>query len=272
MKDLFNNRVRASQAGGILSRLSRPSALPAWLAVKFGVHKEMSAPLFFGESMRVVTGEVVSSQIISFGYTERALTALMLDRLKPDHTFVDVGTHFGYEAMLACKLVGTKGRVICFEPNPAAHPIAARNLSRFSQAELRQEGVSDVAGVLYVEELDENSSAFARLTETGEMPVPVVALDDALSGSVDFLKVDVEGMEAKVVAGAGRVLREHRPVVVLEADMPDDGNPSPRATALAHLMAGYGYEAFSFDHADALKVGPLGSFPTHHANILFLPR
>ncbi len=270
-KSLFEQRVRRAERGGLVSRLSHPSGIPAWLAQRSGLQIEVTAPLFFCEGMRIKTGEVVSRGIASFGYSEKALTALMLDRVKPGDTFVDVGTHFGYEAMLAASLVGSGGRVIAFEPNPAVIGMARKNLTRFPQVDLREAGVSDSPGTLYIG--DPAASAFVQLSERGGTAVPVCTLDEAVQGPVSFLKVDVEGMEAKVIGGAQAMLRANKPVVVLEADMPNaDGSPTQRAFDLAQQMKDLGFEPYSFDYTTKLLVGPLGSFPVHHANILFLPR
>ena len=42
-------------------------------------------------------------------------------------------------------------------------------------------------------------------------------LDDAVRGPVAVIKLDVEGMEASVIRGAGRILSRHRPAVYAEA-------------------------------------------------------
>lgn len=273
MQSLFRERVRAIERGGIVSRLSRPTALLAWLALKARVPIEVDAPLFFNEKMRVLIGETISGGIASFGFAERALTSLMLDHLKSGQVFVDVGTHFGYEAMLAASLVGAKGRVIAFEPNPSILRITRHNLNRFRQIELREQGISDKNGTLYLNQNDRMTSAFVQLAAAGPVAVPVTTLDAAVVGPIDFLKVDVEGMESNVIRGAGNIIRGSKPLVVLEADMPTaDGIPSQRAFELAKQMSELGYDAFNFDDKESLQIGPLGSFPVHHANLLFAPR
>lgn len=46
--------------------------------------------------------------------------------------------------------------------------------------------------------------------------IPLVTLDSFNYERVDFLKVDVEGMEIEVLAGARELLEKHRPVLLLE--------------------------------------------------------
>ncbi len=256
---------------------------PIWLAQlmqKLGWHREVSAPLFWGERMQVITGETVSQQILAFGYSEITITALMLCLVDSGQTVVDIGTHFGYEALLACKLVGAKGHVICFEPSPAAFNLAKKNLARFSQVELRQEAVADQPGTLKFQNRPIWESAFNSIskeqTEIHSTEVPVTTLDLALANRtrpVDFLKCDVEGFEMAVLKGARSLLSEDAPVLVLEADMPSrEGKVSARAYELAAHLESYGYQAFNFDFDGCFRFGALDSSPVHHANIAFVPR
>jgi FkbM family methyltransferase len=230
--------------------------------------------------MRVITGETVSSVILAFGYTELALTALMLQFLDQGQTMVDIGTHFGYEALLGCRLVGQEGRVICFEPNPLAFALARKNLLRFSQVELHQVGVGDQLTTLRLQNRPIWESAFnsfsEQLTQDDTVAVPVTTLDVALANRarpIDFIKCDAEGFELAILKGAHQILCEDAPLIVLEADMPtSEGKSSARAHQLAAYLNDYDYQAFNFDFNGKFRIGALDSFPTHHANIAFIPK
>ncbi len=113
---------------------------------RLGFHVETSVPLFFSARMRVVTGETVSSALLAFGYSEVAVTILMLSLLSEGDTMVDVGTHFGYEALLGSHLVGSTGQVICFEPSPRAFAIASKNLGHLKQVSLYKVAIADSIG------------------------------------------------------------------------------------------------------------------------------
>ena len=57
----------------------------------------------------------------------------------------------------------------------------------------------------------------SRISETGAIRVPGRKLYDVMTGAarVTLLKLDGEGAEANALRGAGRILREHRPVVMV---------------------------------------------------------
>jgi FkbM family methyltransferase len=80
------------------------------------------------------------------------------------------------------------------------------------------------------------------------LPKPVARLsrliDEAKLAAIDFLKIDVEGAEADVLAGLD--LRRHRPrVIVVEAINPD--NPHADVSAWEPPLLGAGYQSAFFD-------------------------
>lgn len=275
----FDRWRKQNKKGGINCLWRRRSTWTSQLIQKTGQHREVVAPLFWGEKMNVITGEAVSQSLLTFGYSESAITALMLCIVSKYQTVVDIGTHFGYEALLACHLVGHQGRVICFEPSPAAAGLACKNLKSFAQVELRQKAVSDRMGTLKLQDRPVHESAFNSLSNSqytsNFIEVPVTTLDEELKDleqPVDFLKCDVEGFELSVLQGAHYLLTEDSPILVLEADMPsEEGIASARAFELASYLEQYNYRAFGFDFDGKLKYGKLDEFRTHHANVLFIP-
>ena len=277
----FQRWWRQDQQGGWSCRWRRRKSWWTQIEQKLGRHREADAYLFWGESMRIITGETVSSQLLAFGYAEEALTALMLSFLKLGQSVVDIGTHFGYEALLSCRLVGSQGSVIGFEPNPQAWALAAKNLARFPQARVFQEAVGEKSGTLSLQNRPIWESASNRIelesSKGGTIAVTATTLDQKLAGRprpVDFLKCDAEGFEMPILLGARNLLRQDQPLLVLESDMPsEDGRPSPRTQVLADHLSREGYEArhFHFD-GQRLRMGPVDSLRVHHANVAFVPR
>lgn len=275
----FTHWWQQNHEGGWACTWRRKHVWAAQALQKLGWHQEVTAPLFWGERMQVITGETVSQGIITFGYAEPTITALMLRLVHSGQMMVDVGTHFGYEALLGCRLVGSQGHVICFEPSPRAFALAQKNLARFSQVKLHQEAVADQPGTLRLQNRPIWESAFNSLSTKqsaiDSVDVPVTTLDLALTNRpqpVDFLKCDVEGFEMAVLKGGHQVLSEDAPILVLEADMPSsEGKSSARVYELVTYLETYGYQAFNFDFDGCLRFGPLDSFPVYHANVAFLP-
>lgn len=276
----FDRWRQQNAAGGLPVRWRRRRVWFSQLQQKLGRHVEAAAPLFFGEDMRVVTGEIVSRSLLTFGYSEVAVTALMLHVLQSGDTVVDIGAHFGYEALLAAHIVGRSGRVTSFEPHPVTARLARRNLTRFPQCELRAQALGAAPGKLRLGNQPIERSAFNKVEADGSsensVDVPVTTLDAAFpaGGSrVKFIKCDAEGFELPIIEGGRRLLLENSPAIVLEADIPAlDGTNSPRAFELCDRLRAIGYVAYNFDYDQRLRIAPLGEMRVHHANVLFLPQ
>ena len=111
-------------------------------------------------------------------------------------------------------------------------------------------------------------SGYAR-----EYQVEVTTLGDALRPDerpVDFIKCDAEGAEMTVLRGAADLLRDDKPFLVLEAEMPNVSGLRPRVQEFARFLEPLGYQGLSFDYDGELKVVPLGSLVENHANVAFI--
>jgi FkbM family methyltransferase len=140
----------------------------------------------------------------------------------PASCSVDIGAHWG-DILKHLVEIAPRGRHLAFEPIPF---LAKRLRRRFPQVDVRPIALSDVAGEAefrIVAEAAAESSLFRRSEHEAGRHVRVVrvrvgTLDDelAVDACPAFVKLDVEGAERLVLAGARRVLTEARPVVVFE--------------------------------------------------------
>jgi FkbM family methyltransferase len=147
--------------------------------------------------------------------------------LRRGMTVYDVGANVGFTAVLAAKQVLPGGRVICFEPLQANAELIYHNarLNGFSDVEVRVEALGRQDGE--AEFTLSHSPTWGRLAEAGATPeasgtirVPVRSLDSIRAREKialpELIKMDVEGAEADVLAGAVGLLAEARPVLVIE--------------------------------------------------------
>jgi FkbM family methyltransferase len=269
----FLRRWHLNQAGGFPARAARWRVLHWLLLQKLGVQLWVRAPLFWDARMYLLTGETISSFILTFGYSETALTALMLHTIKPGMRVIDVGAHLGYEALLASELVGATGRVVSFEPQPQIASWARRNLQPYPQCRVIQSAVGDFNGTIDLTDADLLHSAYASAaTQTGRsIRVPVTTMFDAIAANerpVNFIKCDVEGMEISVLRGMFDILTKDRPLLVLEAEGPGS-NPS-RVKDFAAFLEPLGYSGLMFDFDGELQLGPLGTLEVRQPNVAFV--
>ena len=279
MVEELRRRWRLNQQGGFRARASRWRVLHLLLLQRLGWRRWVKGRVFWGDRIYLFTGEDVSRGILSFGYGELALTALMIELLKPGMRVVDVGAHLGYEAMLASLLVGRGGRVVSFEPQEQIAGWTVKNLQRFPQARVVKAAVGQSKGRAVFSEFDIARSAFSGQStdpKAGggrQYEVEVTKIGETLvkdERPVDFIKCDAEGSEMEVLRGAVDILREDKPFLVLEAEMPNHSELRPRVREFAELLGPIGYQGLSFDYDGRLKLAPLGTLVEGHANVAFI--
>ena len=151
--------------------------------------------------------------------------------LVPGAVFYDVGAHIGFFSMLAGAL---GARVYAFEPMPenAARIRDNAGLNSFDvDVDVIEVAVWDSDAGIGL--LPGGSSSEWRATPEASRPASRSMPSPSPTRPPDVIRIDVEGAEREVLAGAARLLAERRPVVIREVH----GNePSERGR---QLLAGY---------------------------------
>lgn len=165
---------------------------------------------------------------IANGHFEGDETAFVLNTVKRGWTVLDVGANIGYFSTIFAALVGNSGRVIAFEPvsDTFLKLKAAISLNGFdSIIDARAAAASDAAGhcqIAYgVNSANMGGVSIAPVgaaTSEGVKEVAAtVRIDDAVGQRpVHFIKMDVEGAEGLALAGAEDVIRQNRPILMIE--------------------------------------------------------
>ena len=153
-------------------------------------------------------GRITNVIAATGGPYEAALLADVASRVRGGRA-VDVGAQIGNHTLffaVACEL-----DVSAFEPNPDNHQRLVDNLrlNRLDTVDVHHVALSDRPGRA-------TPAPKGKLT-VGSGPVEVATLDSYHLDDVTVVKVDVEGMEGKVLAGAADTLTRCRPVVYCEA-------------------------------------------------------
>jgi len=159
---------------------------------------------------------------------EGAEASFLASFVKPGMMVLDIGAHRGFHTLRLSQSVGRNGRVVAIEPSPRdAQRLRlhlkinfCRNVEVVECAIGEQDGKADLYTVPTNSVLN---SLRPPDTELGSSPIEVRLrkLDSVLSetkiGSVDFVKLDVEGGELYVLRGAGNLLeRVPRPIILCE--------------------------------------------------------
>ncbi|MEE1795753.1 FkbM family methyltransferase [Streptomyces sp. BE308] len=265
-------RTRPVTTSDILTGHRKAFPYHGWVEVESGL-----CPAFV---MFCVNDEAVALDTVwngRFGYEQGSL--YHWSRLAAaSRTVLDVGAHVGYYAMIAA-LAAPEATVHAFEPVPPIHARLAVNhrANGIRNLVLHQNGVSDRAG-----SADINIRfPLANLLSTGssleEFARPVAGafttrvqlctLDEKLGDTpVDLIKIDVEGHEPRVLAGARRLIERDRPVIILEALQ------STQLAALTEPFADLDYTFRWISEAEGRLVPVTEERPDKSRNLIFAPR
>ena len=154
-------------------------------------------------------------------YEPEVLDALCA-ALRPGSVFWDVGAHVGYLSAVASRLVGPTGEIVAFEPNPSNLGRLRRTieLNGLENVRVRPVAISDgPAELRFLLHASSSMGHVADPAQDGEtIVVEASSLDHeaATSRTPDLVKIDVEGHEPSVIAGAAELCRNRPPTLVIE--------------------------------------------------------
>lgn len=169
-------------------------------------------------------------RVLVDGEYEPRIVAAVRQYLDPARDFLDIGANVGFFTVLAAKLL-RHGRVLAVEPSRAAGARLKRNLNLngVSEKVILFEGLvldhngSQVLNVIPGREEYSSVGALVHPSVIGQPFVretaPATTLDDLVGVNQlvpGLIKIDVEGAEALVFAGAINTLTTHRPVIISE--------------------------------------------------------
>lgn len=152
------------------------------------------------------------------------LAEFFASRIRPGDVCFNVGANIGVYALQLARWAGPEGRVVAFEPNPAAMAVLRRHIEMNrleDRVDLAPAAVSDEAGetVLFTVASDARGRLGAPNPElTGRadsVPVAVTTLDHYVAShgvTPDWLLIDIEGFEIRALAGARKLLEGDRKI------------------------------------------------------------
>jgi FkbM family methyltransferase len=171
----------------------------------------------------------VCAHLLLDGYWEMWLTQFIARFVRRGWSVADVGAHYGYYTLLLADLVGPEGRVLAVEPNPEAARLLRRSIivNGFdTRVDLREVAAGAAAGGTATLAFAPGMSGGAGIEEV--MPrhgadlvrteVPLTSLDALVlpDRPLDFVKIDAEGSEQRIVEGMEAIFSRGLPHMVLE--------------------------------------------------------
>lgn len=134
---------------------------------------------------------------------------------------LDIGACLGDHAITYSRLVGPSGFVHAFEPNPIAFECLQYNLTENQNVTQHPIALSDktTCGRVEIGVGFEHNLGASRFIEGNNGLITAQPLDSYLTlNRLDFIKIDAEGSEPKILRGAAKTIAKFRPVILIEVN------------------------------------------------------
>jgi FkbM family methyltransferase len=187
----------------------------------------------------------IGHAIAKYGEYSSLETSVFKQVCTVGHVVIEVGANIGAHTIGIARLVGRAGRVLAFEPQRLIFQTLCANvaLNSLENVDCYWSAVARENGTLSVPELSphvENNFGALQLSDVKKgVEVPCVRLDNFRHLSrLDFIKIDVEGMEADVLRGGENLVRKFKPTLYVENDRVE------KSRDLIELIMSFGYKLY----------------------------
>lgn len=219
----------------------------------------------------------IDSEIDTGVWFDKEVSIWIKQYVKPGMVCIDAGANWGLFTLLMAKQTGAGGRVTAFEPATCFYERLDAHLclNEIKNTELFHLGLSDVnaIGICAVEDLPYRSSAridYARteLEYVTDEKVSLWKLDSWWQHwRLDFIKIDVDGSEHRLLLGGAAVIEQYKPIIVIEVEVDQCGFDATDWLA-AH---GYRFEIYPDKKVGASYVRDQVGKDVGTVNLLALP-
>ncbi len=252
----------------LLAKITRLSFLPgkvtiSELAFKLLNPKRSRVSMPVGDLQITVNLAEKLVRYIYFGAFEKAERRFIHSYVKPHDTAIDVGANYGYLSAEMLSAMQNQGTVYAFEPNPSVFEyLSTLEKSACGSFHPIQAAVSDSTSIgeedmidFYVDSSESMwSSAIPEIASpdcSRIFRIRSVTLSDFISDQaiprIDFIKIDVEGLESSVLRGLyDHIKQNDRPTIMVEIT---DGNADNllKSEEIIGKFQSLGYRLFEID-------------------------
>lgn len=222
----------------------------------------------WGMTLHVDPARDIGRSIATTGVFDLAVSEVLARLVEPGGRMLDAGANAGYMTLLGSVAAGPSGRVWAFEPHPDLFRLLERNVTeapgagRLAPVTLHKTALGDRDGearLLLPPDFASNDGVARIVSEAAAsdrtVTVRVRRLDDLLEGGgADVLKLDVEGHEPQVLAGASGTLQARRLTHIVFED-----HDVARSEAV-RMLRDAGYDLFALGWSmRRLRLEPLGT-------------
>jgi len=153
---------------------------------------------------------------------EPEITQFLKNVLKKGMNVINIGANIGYHTLLAARQVGPKGKVFAFEPFPETAELLEKNVdvNGYKNVQIISMAVSDKTETSYLALKSDSGHNFVVSKPTNDydtIEIPTTTIDDYFDNNlkIDFIIMDAEGYEPKILDGMKNILEKNPNIKIL---------------------------------------------------------
>jgi len=151
---------------------------------------------------------------------------------------IDIGANVG---LWSCDLVKSFDHIIAFEPVAEFIECFKKNVSKTNYT-IHQMALGRTESFIEMNIVQGNTGhTHIDQTSMGKGTIPLKTLDSFNLTNVDMIKIDVEGFEGEILAGAMKTIEQNKPVLVIEQQKHEYQNDMNETPAIK-ILEGWGYQ------------------------------
>ena len=198
----------------------------------------------YGPMLYLANDQYIGKSLDSYGEFSQGEMDLLEQVMGTGQVVLDIGANVGTHTVFFAQKVGPTGTVIAFEPQRVLFQILCGNvaLNSLTNVDARHAAVGSESGSVNVPNLN-----YASVTNFGGVSlegnkrgedVPLLTVDQLNLGACHLMKIDVEGMESEVLAGAEQTIRRCHPLIYVENDR------EAKSAALIEQLLAFDYRLY----------------------------
>jgi len=216
----------------IISILLNSSLVRSKLIISIGriIHSFSKSDFVEIEGRKMFTQNNDGLALSIFKIYEPNQTEIVKKYVREGDIVIDIGAHVGYYTLLMAQLVGENGKVYSFEPDPVNFQLLKKSveINGFENVVLIQKAVSNITDKVKLFLGDDDSAINriydAKLGDAKEsIDVDSVTIDEYFKENdelINFIKLDSEGSEVKIINGMKQFLSRNKELVMMTEFFP----------------------------------------------------
>lgn len=175
----------------------------------------------------LVKNDLISNFIFKHGFWEQHLFFFYQQFIKPDFIIIDGGANIGFHSVQFAKLA-YEGKVYSFEPQPMIFNVLSANSLINGTSNIIEQyrlGLGDKTDIAEMSPLSEQEFSPTCINyggrgltydRDGGEKVSIITVDSLNLDKLDFIKLDVQGFELKVIEGGKNTIIKNLPIMFIE--------------------------------------------------------